>query len=290
MKEAKDTNANNSNLSKFFSDNSLSTSISKVIILVLSICFIILIVLAGAITGFSLNNATYGTAQDSANSTANQLQSIIDNIAVDAGDIEAYLGKYYDMKSKGYTNMSGEKNTSQNVPTKKSTVYDTYLPEIISDAEKYMTTRAYNSVKYDPTVVSFGVLLEPYALDKSIKQYSFYVDPTEGNKDISLHPFEFAGCDSYDWYKWVKELKATFSDPYPNSNGDMIISYMKAIEYNNEFKGIAAVDINASYFNNIAVDNKKYSSMFTTAINQNQVVVFHTKNSKHIKKKSKRFI
>ena len=147
-----------------------------------------------------------------------------------------------------------------------------------------MTTRAYNSVKNDPTIVSFGVLLEPYALDKSLKQYSFYVDPAKDNKDVYVHPYEFGDCDSYDWYKWVKQLKETFSDPYPNSNGNMIISYMKAIEYKDEFKGIAAVDINASYFNNIVLDNNKYSSMFTTAINQNEVVVFHTKNDKLIKK------
>ena len=118
MKQSEQKKTKSSGKSKF-SDNSLSTSISKVIILVSSICFIILIVLAGVITSNSLNNATYGSAQDSANSTAKQLQSIIDNIAVDAGDIEAYLVKYYDMKSKGYTNMSGQKVASQSVPTKK---------------------------------------------------------------------------------------------------------------------------------------------------------------------------
>lgn len=98
-------------------------------------------------------------------------------------------------------------------------------------------------------------------------EFAFYVDLTKDGKNVYLHKYGEGvskDCAAYaksDWYGWAKELKATFSDSYPNSNGDMIISYMRALEYEGEFKGIVAVDISVAFFEEIVTKNNKYDSM-----------------------------
>ena len=268
-------------------NNSLSGSISKVVVFSLLLCFIILIVISTLVTGLSIKKTTKGTVEDSADNIAAEIQMVVSNLEVTANDIESYLAYYYEMKAKGCLNMDGNTNLETVNNEHKSIVYGTPINEMVSDAEKYLAQRALNTVRNDSKVVSFGLLLEPYALDKDLKNYSFYVDSTKDNKDIYIHPFEFEGVDSSEWYSWVKDLKATFSDPYPNSNGDMIISYMRGIEYNGEFKGIVAVDISASFFDDIAKTSKRYSSMYSLGYNQNMNVVYHTQNSKLIKKNIK---
>ena len=88
-------------------NNSLSGSISKVVVFSLLLCFIILIVISTLVTGLSIKKTTKGTVKDSADNIAAEIQMVVSNLEVTANDIESYLAYYYEMKAKGCLNMDG---------------------------------------------------------------------------------------------------------------------------------------------------------------------------------------
>ena len=58
---------------------------------------------------------------------------------------------------------------------------------------------------------------------------------------------------------------------------------MRAIKHKDQFKGIVAVDLNASYIDQAVKTSNAYSSMFNTLFNHNNVISY-TQNKKNMKK------
>lgn len=267
------------------SDEFLAGRIRKIIGIALCASFCVLIITTALVAGGVMRSSCDDMVKSSADNVSDQIQTLVSNTEIIASNISTYMEKYYKMKEQGYTSMSG---INGNITTKKnSIIYSSEISEIASDVEKYITELSRNEVNNNPAVASIGVLLEPYALDDSLQDFSFYVFPSN-NSDEKIEPYmEYSGYGNEEWYGWVKKLKSTFSDPYDYGTGNFVISFMQAIEYNGEFKGIVAVDINASYFDEIIENDNKYNSMYSAVYNHNNVCVYNGKGNNYIKKNLK---
>ena len=267
-------------------DKTLIGRIGKVVGIALFLSFLVLIITTTLVAGGAISSSGNDKIQTNAQNTSNQIQTLVSNTEVIADNIADYMEKYYKMKEQGYTSMSGAKN---DITMKKtSIVYGTEISEITADAEKYITEISRYEAVNNPAVASVGVLLEPYAMDESLENYSFYVYPETG-ADGKIEPsFPYSEYGNEAWYGWVKKYKSTFSDPYDYGTGNYVISFMRAIEYNGKFMGIVAVDINISYFGEIILNDNKYKTMFNSIYNQNNVCVYNGRGNKYIKKDMKK--
>ena len=264
-------------------DNSLVGSMGRGIATFLLISFIVMIGITSVLTANMLRKSIDSLLVENADNYANQTQSLVDNTEILAEGMASYLGKYYDYIDKGYTDMSGGK--SLNILYFDSILQgDKKVEKITADAESYITESIRNTVMNDERVASRGLLFEPFAFAKQIKEYTIYTYKGIGIED-QLAPYHvpYEKYGSLEWYSWVNKLEKTFSDPYDLGTGNFVVSYMRAIKHKDQFKGLVAVDLNASYIDQTVKTSNAYSSMFNTLFNHNNVISY-TQNKKNMKK------
>ncbi len=268
--------------------DSLITSIVRIIAIVLLVSFFCMSIIISIVSSNMLNNSINSLLEENARNYANQTQGLIENTETIAEGMITYLDHYYRVKDQNNTNIYGEEafsevNDLQKTRIHKSLVYGTEIDEFSSETEQFIVESIRNTVINDKRVNSMGILFEPNAFISNIEDYSIYTYKGVGTDDKPkpYEPYSFYGTK--EWYSWVEKLEKTFSDPYDYGSGNYIISYMRAIKNNNDFKGLVAVDIDISYIDKAVNGSHSYTTMFNTLFNHNNKIVY-TKNKKNINK------
>lgn len=256
-------------------DTSLVGNIGKYIAIFLFVGFVVMISITSILSGKMLSNTMDSLLEENANNYANQTQSLVDNTECIADSMATYLEKYY---------ASNNHNLDINALNYNSKVYaDVAIDKTSAEAENYVVELIRNTVINDERVSSMGLLFEPYGFIQNINDYSIYTYKGVGKNDKPM-PYEpYTTYGSLEWYGWVNKLEKTFSDPYDYGTGNYVISFMRAVKYNNQFKGLVAVDLNASYIDEAVKTSSSYSTMFNTLFNHNNKIAY-TKNKKNINK------
>lgn len=247
----------------------LKNQICKVVLIVLILVFSVLIGTTTFLFDSAMDETLDTALLEKADNTANQIESIFTAALTTVENMELYLEKAYEMGGQGYTNMAGEKASAENTKMTKSIIYGTEISELNSDVEKYLLETARATAMGNNHIIGVGAMFEPYAYDKSIRSFAFYVGSEIGKND-KIEPFgEYEEYSQKEYYKKAVEQKEPiFTDAY-EYNGQMIISCAIPIIFENQVQGIIMANIETDSFANFIINDSKYPSMYTTIYNSN---------------------
>lgn len=254
-------------------EKKLAGKIAKAATAILVVSFVILIGTTAIIMSQAINSAISSEFEASSKASGEQIKAIL-SIAKTTGDsVTAYIEKAYEMGKNGKQNMAGEEKNELFERSYKSIVYGTEISELNADVEKYLTETLRNLSINNSDIYAAGVMFEPYAFDKNIENYAFYVEETLGDSPIEAYG-DYDEYASETYYQEARELKkGFFSQPY-SYNGIMMVTYTAPILFEDEFKGIVMADINVDYFSRTATQNAQYPSMYTTIYDETGMIIY----------------
>lgn len=252
----------------------LSTQIAVIASTMLFAIFALVIGSAIIYSGSSTSRAIDSEFWIMAKSSAIQVENILKSAKNSAENINSYLAKKYQ-----------ENNTASNTANEtihNSSIYGTEISQLSSDVEEYMIETVQQSIAVNEDIVGMGVYFEPYAFDKNIKDYAFYLS----EKNIGSTPEPFGNYDYYssmEYYSVTKQSKSTYiTKPYEDV-GYTMVTYCSPIILNGNVQAIVTADINVTNFNNVVLDNSNnYSSMYTTIISQDGTIIFDTEDINNV--------
>lgn len=220
-------------------------------------------------TILSTIRTTKGTINDGfkmqSSNTANQIQGIIDTASLTAQSLTDYLEDAY-----------GKSGSSDGSAMEKSTVYDVQMTQLSRDVEKFIIGTSKNTVKNNTDIVGIGTFFEPYAFDKSIKDYTIYI----GTQDIESDNVQSYGTyETYaqeEYYAVARDSQEVFvTSPYEDQ-GVLMVTISYPIVFDGKVQGVIAVDIGVDNFSRVDIKNDKYPSMYTTIYDQKTIIVYDT--------------
>lgn len=260
----------------------LSTKISKIVSIVLILIFVVVIGMAIILSSNSIKSAINGEFEENANSAAAQVGNILDSAKSATDNITAYLQKAYMLSSQGQTSMTGTKRDDNlGIVEYKSFIFDKPITEMSADVEKYITETIRQTAKNNVDIVGMGALFEPYAFDKNIEDYAFYVLGEESEKDIE--PFGlYKDYSAQEYYsKAAASLQPEFTAPY-DENGIKMVTYCVPVIYDNKLMGVVTADINVTNFSKVFKENKTYPSKYITVLNDSGIVVYDSESTDNV--------
>lgn len=260
----------------------LSRKISKIVSFVLIIIFVVVIGIAIVLSSNAIKTAINGEFEENANSAAAQVENILESAKSATDNITAYLQKAYILSNQGQTNMSGTvRDASREQVKYESSIYHTEITEMSSDVEKYIMETIRQTAKNNPDIVGMTAMFEPYAFDKNIKDYAFYVLGTESEKEIEPYG-AYEDYSSQEYYsKAAASLQPEFTKPYED-NGIMMVTYSVPIVYENKLMGIISADINVTNFSKVYRENKTYPSKYVTILDTDGAVVYDSESTDNV--------
>lgn len=265
-------------------EKKLSIQIAKVVSILLIVTFLCMVGSSIILSGNGIVAAISGEFKESANSASNSVESILVSAKSATASIDTYLQKAYTLSEEGKRNMSGDTKDSEkknNQKVYKSSIYKTNITEMSLDVEQYITEVVRQTASDNADIIGMSVLFEPYAFDKNIKDYSFYV--LGENSEDEIKPY--AKYDEYskeEYYsKAAKSLEPEFTDPYEDQ-GIIMVTYSVPIVYNGKLQAIITADINVTNFSKVFSPDENYKTKYVTVLNDNNIVVYDSESDESI--------
>lgn len=250
---------------KQFKDFKLTTKMSIILAVMIIAVFSIFIVSAATMMAQNLRAAAESEFKTLSQSNASKIQETFAQAAQTSEDIQNYLTKMY----KTYGELP--ENSPRIKLLEKSRVYDVKVEMINREVEDYIVNTLQTTVEGSNNIIGAGVLFEPYAYDKAIKDYTLYA--TAGSTEITSLG-EYENYKNAEYYKQAVETqKAYFTAPY-DYNGVLMVSSAFPIIYEGTMQGIVTVDIGVDNFNEIAAKDERYNSLYTAVFMTDGTIVF----------------
>lgn len=273
-KETKSTESKGNTLSK---KKTLAGKIGIVAAILLVVVFCFQTVITSMKTKSSMDISIEGQLEALSRANASQVQQII-TTAINAGlDLQTYIQDAYDDAK-----ANPETNIIRDDMKYYSTVFNKEYTQICDEVEKYMLGTAKSTVVNNEDITAVGVAFEPYAYHSNIKDYSIYInaDNAAANTVSTLGTYEEYSKESY--YALTKESgEISFTDPY-DFNGTKMVTVCSPINYDGKFLGVVMIDINVSNFSKMNVENKNFTTMWSTIYNNNNIIVYDSEDSADI--------
>lgn len=261
----------------------LSFEIAKIISIILVIIFSCIIAITIVFSGKSIIHAINGEFNEMAETVKSKVESILLSAESTTDVVSAYLQKAYKLNDEGKINILGEiKDLSKDNEQKyKSIIYKTEISEMSSDVENYIIEVIRQTVNSNDGIVGMGVLFEPYAFDKNIEDYSFYI--ASGNSESDIEPYDtYENYSKEEYYsKAANSLKPEFTKPY-DDQGIKMVTYSTPIVFKNELKAIITADINVTNFSKVFEPNVNYPSKYITILNEDGVVIYDSEDEANV--------
>lgn len=267
----------------------LANQIGKVTAATLVGIFFVLIVAVALLTSITMFQTLEDGLFESADNTANRIESVFSTTTASADNIYRYVRKSYQVKDYGLTNMAGEIVSPEDSRSYTSMIFNTNISELTADVEKYLLETMRSTVLSDNCVIGAAVMFEPYMLDENVKDYAFFVDASLGENDPPTPFGEYSVYSKEMYYqKAAEELKTVYTEPYLYE-GQKIISCATPIMHNNKFMGVILSDILEDSFADFITINEEYPSMYTTIYNADNIIIYDSDSEADVGKKMDEF-
>lgn len=250
---------------KQFKNLKLTAKIGIVMAFMIIAVFAVFISVTIFMTARTFGQATKSEFETLSQLNALKIQSAFDEASQTSKDIQEYLYRNYQM----YDALPSD---SPKITTlEKSSVYNAEIESINREIEDYVINTLKALVGSSSDIIGGGILFEPYAYDKAIKDYSVYVSD-KGNSVTSVGEYESYKNEEY--YAKAKETRQPyFTAPY-RYEGTMMVSAAFPIIYDNTMQGIVAVDIGIDNFSRIAIKDERYKTLYTAVFMTDGTIVF----------------
>lgn len=161
-----------------------------------------------------------------------------------------------------------------------SMFYGIPLTHTAYEAEQYYQTLLDVEIKNNELFQGMGIYFEPYAFDKNIEKYSFYMYRNNDEKSSKNH-IEVESEDDYFHEKWYSEAvqtgKTVVTEPY-KEEGLNLVSAVNPLMYNGKAVGVVLIDICTDEFKNVNDSNQDYKTMFSAIINNHEQFLFNSRD------------
>lgn len=245
---------------------------------VLSACFILLIIIVSLVVRVNMRNAVKGELTTLAKVNAKQVEQTVMSAGSVAEDLAAYLTKNYENKR-----ANPALNRLDNAEMRKSTVWDNMnLTEINFEMEHYLKNSIINILEQENSVIGAGIFFEDYAVQENIQQYSFYYNRENlQNNTVELYD------DYHEFYQEVYYTEPTAAGnsvvtvPY-DFLGDYIISYTVPVFDQGKQMAVVAGDFLVSIFEQINSTSDTYETLYTTIYDENLIVIYDSADASKV--------
>ena len=147
------------------------------------------------------------------------------------------------------------------------------IPGSRFNAESIVINTILQVVGNNENIAGAGVLMEPGAFSSSAEVWAPYMN----KEDVENNSVENLSYDSYekeDYYAPAKEsLTSGSTDSYVEDGVNMVSVYYPIV-YDNEFKGVVIIDIEADAFSVVNAGDSDFSSLSVAVFNGNGSVLY----------------
>lgn len=95
---------------------------------------------------------------------------------------------------------------------------------------------------------------------------------------------DYSDYSQEDFYKLTMSNKSlTVTEPYYDKNTNVfMITVLNPVTFNGAILGVVSADISVESFDKVAMDNQEYSSIYSTIVNENDTLIYHSINPEKI--------
>ncbi|MEY8356849.1 methyl-accepting chemotaxis protein [Lachnospiraceae bacterium 54-53] len=244
--------------------------------IILAVSLTLLIALSALQASRAVSKAINGEFSGIAAQNGLMVQSIIDDAAGTAKDLQNYLNGVYngDSAAQDWKNIN-----------RKSRVYNAELKEINYEIENYIINSAWSAVTNNPDITGVGAFFEPGKFDLAVRDYSIYVTADDAKNKTAQSLGAYSEYGTEDYYRVAKETKAAYlTDPF-DYKGVMMSTIAFPIMNGDEVIGVILADINVSNFAKIKTTDEKYPTMYVDIYTQDNMIAFDSQSADNIGKK-----
>ena len=262
-------------------NKNLSTRLAAVIGALIVLTFVVMIIVVDLLSGYVIGGDIDNEMFQLSTTKATAVENVI-GIA-DAADktIANAMNTMYgepDDVSKGIDLTFGTEGTNS---SEKGGAEGTFTSRLTGEkisggrfnAESIVINTILEVVNDNENIAGAGVLMEPGAFSDSAKVWAPYVN----KEDVQNNSVENLAYDSYsdaDYYAPAKEsLEPGATDSYVEDDVNMVSVYYPIV-YDNQFKGVVIIDIEADAFDVVKPDTSDYSSLSVAVVNGNGSVLY----------------
>lgn len=264
-----------------FKNLKLATKTSITTGIILAVSLTLLIAMSAIQASMAVSQAINGEFSGIAAQNGLMVQSIIDDAAGTAKNLQNYLNEVYN----GDTSASGWQNINR-----KSKVYNAELKEINYEIENYIINSAWSAVINTPDITGVGAFFEPGKFDSAVSDYSIYITADDAKNKTAQSLGAYSDYGSEDYYRIAKETKAAYlTDPFIYE-GIMMSTIAYPIMKEEEVIGVILADINVTNFSKIKTSDEKYPTMYVDIYTQDNIIAYDSKSGDNIGKNLSDFI
>lgn len=243
----------------------LSVQLSLIISILLTVIFSIFIVVAVLVSSSALSESIASDFSNISEKNAAKVQNFIDAAAAVGKDMQSYMNDAYAL----YDSQVAAGTVDQT--RVKSEVCGKDILALNKDIEDYAASTIRSAVENNPNILAAGMYFAEYEFDPMVKEYALYIEEFAPNVFEEV-PFSEYSVEDYYTIP-MKTQKPYFTEPY-DYNGTTLISGCYPIVSNGVSRGVVVVDVNASRFNQFAVNTDEYPTVFNEILTDQSTVVF----------------
>lgn len=260
---------------KVLQNQSLTKKMVKTVVPVLAVCFVVLIIAVGVIYYLTLSKTMKEEFGNMADANASRIQAGLDEAVLVSRNMESYLIREYDNSTSMTTaqKVSGAGN---------SLVTGTQIGGFNKKIEEYLIKESWSIVSNSENIMGMGANFEPYKLDSNLRSYAFYINEDNAVSQTAPSLGEYEDYCNEVYYQHAKaDLLPYFTEPYEFEGIKRVIcSY--PIVYQNEFLGTITANIKLDRFGEFVKANDDYSSMYSSILTQDGIIVYDTQSEDYI--------
>lgn len=252
----------------------LAITLAKTISIVIAVSFVVLICITAVLSGRATMGAIEGEFNALSRASGQDVQNILEEAKMVVDNMETYLQKAYTLSKTGKRNMAGDTFVPGNDDKYMSMIYGVNVTEFSSEVEKYLTETARMAAMSNEGILAVGAMFEPGAFDENIEDYAFYIKKTIGETDKITHYAPYEQYSKEEFYsKAITAKEPIYTEPFIR-DGQRVITYAQPIISNNTIMGVIMAEINVDHFEDAAVLNAAYPSMYTTVYDDAGIIVY----------------
>ncbi|OON96982.1 MAG: hypothetical protein ATN36_04440 [Epulopiscium sp. Nele67-Bin005] len=261
-----------------FNNFKLAKKLTLLMALITSIILMILVTSTTVGVGYSNSILIMDKFKAQAELNANIVQNMLDGAFNVATNLQAYIdSNFYKFGAPIYDEEGNVLSTST------SNVYGVPLAAANSRAEDFILNTIWAAILDNPHIGAVGVLFDPYKFDPTQEIFSFWVTPNKANQQSMIPLTEYSQYSTADFYTSVKQTKSpVITTPLLNADNVYTSFIAYPIVYQNEFQGVICIELLATNFDYIAVENPLYPSLHCAILTDDWEIYYDSESLTHI--------
>lgn len=259
---------------------SLAKRMTRIISLMMTGIFVVLIVSTVFFSESAISQATNSDLQSIAKANGCQVQEYMNICKSTAASLTSQIEKKFQEEKEAGTADLSEQSFSQIYP-------DLNLNKAEASLEEQMIAIAGNTVYNSQAVVGIGIMFEPYAYTQDRESYALYFNLDDSGQIQVADVGEYSYYGSEGYYQIAEgKTDTSYTEPYTYAD-EWMVTGATPILADGKQVGVINVDVSMGVFNDLDLTNEKYPSMNTRIITGQGNIIFDSDNNDNVSKSIK---